>query len=113
MEIVGCSFVSVETFVEFSLTRNVLTEPLPRYGLFRVCSFQEELTLGEPSASNGLPHWLHYSGFQAVLTERLPSSSHIRHNIVLSHDSESFTTEISAFERNIYVLTTSSEESSS
>jgi hypothetical protein len=39
MEIVGCLSVSVETFVESSFTRNVLTEPLPSNGLFRIrCS---------------------------------------------------------------------------
>jgi hypothetical protein len=94
----------VETFVESSLTRNVLAKPLPRNGLFGVYSLQLERMLGLPSANNGLPHWLHYCGFQAVLTEPLPSSIHIRHNIVLSHDSESFTTEISAVEGRINVL---------
>jgi hypothetical protein len=34
----------------------------------------------EPLTSNELPIWLHYSGFQAVLTEPLPSNGHICHN---------------------------------
>jgi hypothetical protein len=55
MEIVGCLSVSVETFVESSLTRDVLTEQLPNNGLFRVCSFQWEYVFGELLASNGLP----------------------------------------------------------
>jgi hypothetical protein len=33
-------------------------------------------------ASNRLPLWLHYSGFQVVLTEPLPSNGHILHNSV-------------------------------
>jgi hypothetical protein len=44
---------------------NVLTEPLPSNGLSRVCSLQRKRAFGEPLASNGLPLWLHYSGFQA------------------------------------------------
>jgi hypothetical protein len=55
MEIVGCLFVSVEAFVESTLTRNVLIEPLPSSGFFRVYSLQRERQLGEPLASNGLP----------------------------------------------------------
>jgi hypothetical protein len=31
---------------------------------FRVCSLLRESVFGEPLASNGLPLWLHYSGFQ-------------------------------------------------
>jgi hypothetical protein len=65
MEIVGCLFVSVKTFVQSSLTRNVLTEPLLNNGLFCVYSLQREQVFGELLASNGLPLWLHYSGFQA------------------------------------------------
>jgi hypothetical protein len=65
MEIVGCLSVSVEAFVESSLTRNVLTEPSPIKGLFRVYSLQRELLLVELLASNRLPLWLHYSDFQA------------------------------------------------
>jgi hypothetical protein len=34
----------------------------------------------EPLLSNGSQIWLHYSGFQAVLTEPLPSNGYIRHN---------------------------------
>jgi hypothetical protein len=79
MEIVGCVFISTETFVESSLTRNVLTEPLPSNGLVHVYSLQRERALGETLASNGRQLWLHYSGFQAVLTEQLPSNRHIRH----------------------------------
>jgi hypothetical protein len=64
MEIVGRLSVSVETIVETSLTRNVLTEALARNGLFRVYSLQDRV-FGEPMASKGLQLWLHYSGFQA------------------------------------------------
>jgi hypothetical protein len=39
----------------------------------------------EPLLSNGRPLWLHYSGFQAVLTEPLPSNGHIRHNTFFAH----------------------------
>jgi hypothetical protein len=39
---------------------------------------------GEPLASNGLPVWLHNSGFQTVFTEPLPNNGHIRHNIKAS-----------------------------
>jgi hypothetical protein len=55
MEIVGCLSVSVETSVESSLTRKVLTEPLPSNGLFRVYSLQRERVFGELLASSGLP----------------------------------------------------------
>jgi hypothetical protein len=82
MEIVGFLSVSLETFVEFLLTRNMLTEPLPSNGLFRIYSFHRERALGGPLASNGLPLWLYYSDFQVVLTESLPSNGHIRHNTV-------------------------------
>jgi hypothetical protein len=46
MEFVGCLFVSVETFVDSSLKQNVLTEPLPSDGLFRVYSLQRERVFG-------------------------------------------------------------------
>jgi hypothetical protein len=65
MEIVGCFSVSVETFVEYSLTRNVITQLLPSNGLFHFYSLQRERVFGELLASNGLPFWLHYTGFQA------------------------------------------------
>jgi hypothetical protein len=32
---------------------------------FSFCSFLRERVFGEPLASNGLPLWLYYSGFQA------------------------------------------------
>jgi hypothetical protein len=32
---------------------------------FRFCSLMRELVFGKQLASNGLPFWLHYSGFQA------------------------------------------------
>jgi hypothetical protein len=47
------------------LPPNVLTEPLPSNELFRVYSLQQERVFGEPLASNRLPLWLHYCGFQA------------------------------------------------
>jgi hypothetical protein len=62
----------------------MLIELLPKNGLFRVYSLQQERVFGEPLTSNGLPLWLHYSGFQAVLTEPLPGSGHIRHNTLAS-----------------------------
>jgi hypothetical protein len=62
MEIVGCLSVSVEAFVESSLTRDVLTESLPISGLFRVYSLQRERVFGELLASNRLPLWLQLSG---------------------------------------------------
>jgi hypothetical protein len=65
MEIAGCLFVSVETFVESSLTRNVLTELLPSNGFFRIYSVQRERVFGGLLASYGLPLWLYYSGFLA------------------------------------------------
>jgi hypothetical protein len=65
MEIVGCLSVSLETFVESLLTRNVLTEYLSRNGLFRIYSLQRERVFGELLASNGLLLWLHCSGCQA------------------------------------------------
>jgi hypothetical protein len=65
----------------FSLPRNVLPESLPSNGLFRAYSLQRERVFGEQLANNGPPLWLHYSGFQAVLTEPLPSNDHIRHSI--------------------------------
>jgi hypothetical protein len=82
METVGYMSVSVETFIESSLTWNLLTEPLPSNGLFRVYLLQRKRAFGEPLASNGLPLWLHYSDFQAMLTEPLPNNSHIRQNII-------------------------------
>jgi hypothetical protein len=50
----------MDSFVAIRCSGNVITEPL---------------------LSNGRPLWLHYSGFQAVLTEPLPSNCHIRHSI--------------------------------
>jgi hypothetical protein len=50
----------MDSFVAIRCSGNVITEPL---------------------LSKGRPLWLHYSGFRAVLTEPLPSNSHIRHNI--------------------------------
>jgi hypothetical protein len=47
------------------LPLNVLTEPLPSNVLFRVYSLQRKSVFDEPLASNALPLWLHYSGFQA------------------------------------------------
>jgi hypothetical protein len=41
-------------------------EPLPNNGLFRTYSLQRERALVESLAINGLPLWLHSSGFQAV-----------------------------------------------
>jgi hypothetical protein len=63
----------------------VLPEPLPSNGLFHVYSLQRKRVFGEQLASNGLSLWLHYSGFQAVLTEPLPSNGHIRHSIFFTH----------------------------
>jgi hypothetical protein len=40
----------------------------------------------EPLLSNGLPLWLHYFGFQAVLTEQLRSNGLFRHSIILQLD---------------------------
>jgi hypothetical protein len=40
-----------------------------------------ENVLTAPLPMNGLPLVSCYSGFQAVLTEPLPSNGHIRHNI--------------------------------
>jgi hypothetical protein len=37
----------------------------------------------EPCVNSVATLWFHYSGFQAVLTEPLPSNDHIRHNTVL------------------------------
>jgi hypothetical protein len=65
MEIVVCLSVSLETFVESSLTLNVLIEPLPSYEFFSVYSLQRESVFGELLPSNGLWFCLHYSGFQA------------------------------------------------
>jgi hypothetical protein len=42
----------------------VFTEPLLSNGIFRVYSLQRERVFGEPLAINGVPFWLHYSGFQ-------------------------------------------------
>jgi hypothetical protein len=36
----------------------------------------------DPLLSNGLPLWFHYSGFQAVLTEPLPSNVLFRYSIL-------------------------------
>jgi hypothetical protein len=44
----------------------MLTEPLPSDGLFHVYLLQWEYVFGKLLASNGLPPWLHYSGFQAL-----------------------------------------------
>jgi hypothetical protein len=44
---------------------NVLTEQLPSSGLFSSYSLLLARVLGEPLASNWLPLWIHYSGFQA------------------------------------------------
>jgi hypothetical protein len=76
----------LEKFVCYSvspLPRNSFTEPLPSTGLFYVYSLQREHLFGEPLASNGLPLLLHYSVFQALLSEPLPSSGHIRHNVII------------------------------
>jgi hypothetical protein len=59
----------------------MLPEPLPSNGLIRVYSLQWERVFDEQFASNGPPHWLQYSGFQAVFTEPLLSNGHIRHRI--------------------------------
>jgi hypothetical protein len=83
MKIIGCLSVSVETFDESSLTRNVLTEQLPSNGLLGIYLLQWERALCEPLASSVLPFWLHYSGLQAVFTESLPGSGHIRYNVQL------------------------------
>jgi hypothetical protein len=53
-------WIAMDTFVAIRCSGDVITKPLPR---------------------NGRPLWLHYSGFQAVLTEQLPSNGHIRHSI--------------------------------
>jgi hypothetical protein len=65
MKIVGCLSVSVKTFIIHLLTRNVLTEPLPSNGLFRVYSLKLECVFGEMLSSNELQLWLHYFGVQA------------------------------------------------
>jgi hypothetical protein len=46
---------------------------LPAYPL------QRESVFTEPLLKSGRPLWLHYSGFQPVLTEPLSSNGHIRH----------------------------------
>jgi hypothetical protein len=59
-----CLKVPLLFCVRLSL-RNLLTEPLPSNGLFRVWSLQRECVFGDPLVSNELPLWLHYSVFQA------------------------------------------------
>jgi hypothetical protein len=46
--------------------------------------------ISESVISNGRPLWFHYSGFQAVLTEPLPSNGHIRHSLLISHRNTRF-----------------------
>jgi hypothetical protein len=65
MEIVGYLSASVETFVKLLLTQKLLTKALPINGHIRVYLLLWESVFGEPLASNGLPPWRHYSGFQA------------------------------------------------
>jgi hypothetical protein len=80
VKIVGCMSVSVETSDEFSLARNVLTEPLPRNGLFHVYSLQWERVFGESLASKSLPLWFQYSGFQASCYSTKNVTSELNHN---------------------------------
>jgi hypothetical protein len=64
---------------------NVLTEPLPRKVLLHVCSLLRERVFGEPLASNGLPLWIQYSGFQASChnTNRTSSGMWLRGTVCL------------------------------
>jgi hypothetical protein len=64
MENAGCLRISMETLVESPLTR--------------------ELALASRWLAMGFSLWLHYSSFQAVLTEPLPSNGHIRHTMFRS-----------------------------
>jgi hypothetical protein len=66
MENVCCLYVVAEKF----LPNRCLSMD------FGVCSLLRERVFGEPLASNGLPLWLHYSGFQASCHRTLSFSSY-------------------------------------
>jgi hypothetical protein len=53
----------------------VLTEPLANELL--LCSLLRERVFSEPLASNGLPLWLRYSGFQASCNNTIRPDTHI------------------------------------
>jgi hypothetical protein len=50
-------------------------------GLVRAIRYSGNVVI-KPLLNSGHPVWLHYSGFQAVPTEPLPSNGHIRHSIL-------------------------------
>jgi hypothetical protein len=52
---------------------NMLTKLLPSNRLLLSCSLQCECMFGEPSASNGLLLWLHYSSSQKTCQNILPN----------------------------------------